>query len=204
LFVLAKGSWNGVTVLNNTSYIDKMSKSSQSLNPSYGYLWWLNGKGQYMLPGSQFVFNGPLIPTAPPDMFSALGKNDQKIHIVPSLNIVVIRMGDAAGDGSSNVPIVFDFQLWEKLNKIMRIGTAVNDMANPVIKEKIAYCIGHKIFIKETIDVVETEVMDYNGKQVLNSGNEHQINVSNLNKGVYFVRVRNKKGSYYINKVFVN
>ncbi len=204
LFVLAKGKWNGTTVLDNAQYIEKMSKSSQLINPSYGYLWWLNGKDKFMLPSSQFMFNGPLIPTAPSDMFSALGKNDQKIHIVPSSNIVVIRMGDAAGDGSSSVPITFDIELWEKLNKIMKLGSATNEVPSKYSKEKIAYCFWNKIFIKEEIDIDETEIMDCNGKHVLKSRNEHQINVSTFSKGVYFVRVRNKKGTYYINKVFVN
>ncbi|WP_394343474.1 hypothetical protein [Flavobacterium bomense] len=39
-------------------------------------------------------FNGSLIPTAPADMFMALGKNDQKIYVIPSKKMVVIRMGE--------------------------------------------------------------------------------------------------------------
>ncbi|WP_410503692.1 hypothetical protein [Flavobacterium sp. RSP49] len=39
-------------------------------------------------------FNGSLIPTAPADMFMALGKNDQKIYVIPSKKMLVIRMGE--------------------------------------------------------------------------------------------------------------
>ena len=45
---------------------------------------------------SQFQFNGSIIPNAPNDMFIALGKNDQKIYIIPSKKLVIIRMGNAA------------------------------------------------------------------------------------------------------------
>ena len=84
----------------------------------YGYLWWLNGKSSYHLPQTQIEFNGTLIPNAPADMYAALGKNDQKIYIVPSKKLVIIRMGDA-GDGENFALSNFDNDLWEKLNALI-------------------------------------------------------------------------------------
>jgi Beta-lactamase/Secretion system C-terminal sorting domain len=205
LFVLAKGNWNGNTILNNATYIEKMSKSSQNLNPSYGYLWWLNGKDKFMLPGTQFVFNGPLIPTAPVDMFSALGKNDQKIHIVPSLNVVVIRMGEPYGDGENNVPIIFDAAIWERLSKIMNLSTATNEVATAtLIKQKVAFYFDKTIRIIESVDVADIEIVGSNGSTIIKSKNTHEVNVSNLPQGIYSVRISTREGSYYINKVFVH
>ncbi|MCC7467491.1 MAG: serine hydrolase, partial [Saprospiraceae bacterium] len=43
LLVLAKGVWNGDTLMHNQQYLYDMTHSSQNLNKSYGYLWWLNG-----------------------------------------------------------------------------------------------------------------------------------------------------------------
>jgi hypothetical protein len=80
-------------------------------------LWWLNGKTSYHLPQSQFQFNGSLIPSGPDDMYCALGKNDQKIYIVPSLKMVVIRMGDAA-DNVNLALSDFDNVLWQKINAL--------------------------------------------------------------------------------------
>lgn len=57
-----------------------------------------------MVPTVQTVFSGMLIPNAPTDMYSALGKNDQKIYVVPSQNLVVIRMGNAAGGTTLTPP----------------------------------------------------------------------------------------------------
>ncbi len=116
LLMLANGTWNGDTLLHNTTYLHDMTTPSQSLNKSYGYLWWLNGQPSFMIPTVQFVFPGPLIPNAPADMYAALGKNDQKIHVVPSKGWVVVRQG---GSGSSSpVPIEFDNQMWALLNEL--------------------------------------------------------------------------------------
>ncbi len=118
MLLLSKGNWDGMWILNDTNYFKSQIATSQNFNPSYGYLTWLNGKSNYMLPGPQFVFNGPLVPNAPADMYSALGKNDQKIYVVPSQNIVVIRMGESAG----NVQLAmsgFDNELWGKLKPII-------------------------------------------------------------------------------------
>ena len=95
LLLLNKGVWNQNNILNDSTYFKEMTATSQNINKSYGYLTWLNGKGSFMLPQSQFVFTGNIIPNAPADLYAALGKNDQKIYVVPSQNLVVIRMGDA-------------------------------------------------------------------------------------------------------------
>ena len=95
LLILNKGKWETNVVLSE-NYFTQATTTSQNINLSYGYLWWLNGKSSYHLPQSQLQFNGSLIPTAPADMFMALGKNDQKIYIIPSKKMVVIRMGDVA------------------------------------------------------------------------------------------------------------
>lgn len=45
LLALNKGVWQSDTVLKDTSYFRAMTNTSQNFNKSYGYLWWLNGKG---------------------------------------------------------------------------------------------------------------------------------------------------------------
>ncbi|OON69797.1 serine hydrolase [Hymenobacter sp. CRA2] len=114
LLMLARGSWNGTPVLRDTAYFRQMTHPSQALNRSYGYLWWLNGQPSYMLPQTQLVLPGPLVPSAPADMFAALGKNDQKIYVVPSLGLVVVRMGNSAGQSHLALSS-FDMELWRRL-----------------------------------------------------------------------------------------
>jgi len=67
---------------------------------------------------SQLQLNGSLIPSAPSDLYCALGKNDQKIYVVPSKKLVIIRMGDAA-DGSNFALSDFDDVLWQKINAVI-------------------------------------------------------------------------------------
>ena len=116
LLALNKGKWNGSTILNE-NYFNQATSTSQNINLSYGYLWWLNGKASYHLPESQYQFSGSIIPTAPNDMFMALGKNDQKIYVVSSKNMVVIRMGDAA-DTVNLALSDFDEVLWQKISAL--------------------------------------------------------------------------------------
>jgi hypothetical protein len=59
-----------------------------------------------------------LFPNAPADLYAALGKNDQKLYVVPSQKLVVVRMGESAG----NVQLAassFDNELWGKLKPII-------------------------------------------------------------------------------------
>lgn len=116
LLILNKGKWGNNNILNE-NYCNNAITTSQNINQGYGYLWWINGKSSYHLPQSQLQFSGSIIPTAPDDMFMALGKNDQKIYVVPSKNMVVIRMGNAA-DNSNLALSDFDEVLWQKINAL--------------------------------------------------------------------------------------
>ena len=118
LLMLNKGKWGNNTILNE-AYFTEATTTSQNINLGYGYLWWLNGKANYHLPQSQLTFPGSIIPTAPSDMFMALGKNDQKIYIVPSKKMVIIRMGEAADDDSLALSD-FDKILWDKISALYK------------------------------------------------------------------------------------
>ncbi len=116
---LRKGEWNGVKILSDTAYFNAMVNTSQTYNLSYGYLWWLNGKASCMVPQSQIVFPAWLAPAAPADMVMALGKDDKKIYVVPSLDVVVVRLGDDAGTSVAG-PSSFDNDLWAKFKLAMK------------------------------------------------------------------------------------
>lgn len=116
LMALNKGKWDGTTIVSET-YFNEAINTSQNINLGYGYLWWLNGKANYHLPQSQLQFPGSIIPSAPNDMFMALGKNDQKIYVIPSKKMVVIRMGEAA-DNVNLALSDFDETLWTKISAL--------------------------------------------------------------------------------------
>jgi CubicO group peptidase (beta-lactamase class C family) len=119
LLALNKGKWKNEQIINE-SFLNESINTSQTINPSYGYLWWLNGKTSYMLPGTQTIFQGTLVPNAPADMYAAMGAADQRIYVVPGKKMVVIRMGDASDPANPNFAVSgFDNQLWEKINAVI-------------------------------------------------------------------------------------
>lgn len=117
LLALNNGNWNGTQVVNS-DYLLAATTTSQQINKSYGYLWWINGEESYHMPQTQVQFPGSLIPDEPADMYMALGKNDQKIYVIPSKKMVVIRMGDAA-DEEEWALSGFDNDLWIKINALI-------------------------------------------------------------------------------------
>ncbi|MFM8912185.1 MAG: serine hydrolase domain-containing protein, partial [Flammeovirgaceae bacterium] len=117
LLLLNKGKWDQTQIIP-PSYFDLMITTSQNINLSYGYLTWLNGKTSSMVPGLQTVFNQSISPSAPADLFAAMGKNGQLIDVVPSQGLVIIRMGDVPD--ASLVPFTFQEELWKEMNKVIR------------------------------------------------------------------------------------
>ncbi len=119
LLIANNGIWNRDTILNNTAYLQTMLNSSQALNKSYGYLWWLNGKSSYVLPSSNtataIVQNGSLMPDAPVDLVAALGANDKKIYVVKSKDLVVVRHGAQSNAASTQALSSFDNEIWKRL-----------------------------------------------------------------------------------------
>lgn len=115
---LNEGNWNGTSILSDQSYFNAMTNTSQNLNPAYGYLYWLNGKNTYRLPSSETEYTGSLIPNAPDDLYAGLGLNDQKLYMVPSLDLVVVRMGGASNEELLG-PSSFDNELWELINALI-------------------------------------------------------------------------------------
>lgn len=118
LLMLNDGVWEDQPIMEDSSYYNAMINPSQEINESYGYLWWLNGQDSYMLPQSQFVISGNILPNAPKDMYSALGKNNQVLSVIPSENMVVVRMGQDPDD--SPVPTNFVNSYWDLLNDIIQ------------------------------------------------------------------------------------
>ncbi|MEL6108411.1 MAG: serine hydrolase [Planctomycetota bacterium] len=92
LLVQAQGKWDGQTVLGDETYLSQALNSSQRLNLAYGYLWWLNGKRSGIRQGRRV--NQPLITAAPSDLVAGFGALGRKCYVVPSLNLVVTRLGD--------------------------------------------------------------------------------------------------------------
>ncbi|TFV94354.1 class C beta-lactamase-related serine hydrolase [Algoriphagus kandeliae] len=117
LLLLAQGQWEGKQIVNN-DFIQEMTSSSQGLNPSYGFLTWLNGKSSFKLPAVQREFEGSLVPSAPSDMYQAMGRNGQFLMVVPSENLVIVRMG--AHSDTSLIPYRLIRDMWDRFAPVIQ------------------------------------------------------------------------------------
>jgi CubicO group peptidase (beta-lactamase class C family) len=195
LLNLNRGIWNTDTIMKDTAYFRAMTNTSQNLNLAYGYLWWLNGKASLMTPGIQFVFPGTLMANAPSDMFSALGKNDQKIYVVPSKNMVVVRQGNTAG-GFNLAASAFDNVLWDYINKLDCSVTSISENTtidynmypNPETDELTIENM--------SLTITKIRIMDVLGKVIYenhqrNATTSIHLDFSVFSKGLYFVEIEN-------------
>ncbi|MEO8234413.1 MAG: serine hydrolase [Flavobacterium sp.] len=78
LLYLHKGNWNGEQIFDE-SWAKYVATPTNDSNGVYGGQFWLNAGGKY--------------PDAPKDLYSANGFQGQNVFIIPSLDIVIVRMG---------------------------------------------------------------------------------------------------------------
>jgi len=210
LLILNKGVWSSTAILTDTAYIRQMLTPSQQLNRSYGYLWWLNGQPTHMLPETQIVFGGPLNPDAPVDMFAALGKNGQLLNVVPSRNLVFVRMGNDP-DERLLVPTNLNNEIWKRLNPVLRFMTDAEQI--PVPTTSIALSMHpHPVADRVVFDVElgapghgDVAVFDALGRRVatiaagaFTPGTSRIVFDTareGLRPGLYFVRLRTQDGN---------
>ena len=77
LLFLRGGRWQGEQVVP-AAWVKEATAPSQEMNPEYGYLWWNNTTGKKF-------------PGCPTDAYAALGRFQNNMLIVPSLDLIVIR-----------------------------------------------------------------------------------------------------------------
>lgn len=181
--------------MHDMNYFDAMTNTSQNLNLSYGYLWWLNGKASYMMPGSQIVFPGSLMPNAPADMFSALGKNCQYLNIVPSKGIVLVRMGNDPDGIVGLVPTVLDNEIWRRLNLIMCDNPLSNqaEKTNQIQVFPNPSATHFQVQLAPTEHLQLLELLDLQGRSIAQTAQSF-IAVDACANGMYVLRVRTDKG----------
>lgn len=179
--------WDTDTILHDTAFVHAAISPSQPLNHSYGYLWWLNGQSSFMLPQSQLVFAGPLVPNAPMDMYSALGKNDQIINVSPAKGIVLVRMGHAA-DASLMVSTVFDNLIWQYMNNLDCTAGMDEPKRDVGIKAYPNPAKGTvSLAIPAGVPIGAMRVTDSVGRSVLEVQGQQTIDLGNLMPGVYTI-----------------
>lgn len=207
ILILNNGAWGTTDIIKDKSYLKDMINTSQNLNKAYGYLWWLNGKESFMLPGSNYVFTGPLMIDAPNDLCAALGKNGQILNVVASKGLVIVRMGERP-DNDFFVSTNFNNNIWKYLNEIINDNTNINknydlngiypNPASDYIEIKLDNFIPNitkepiKIYNTYGICVIEHKPTPIHSESVL------RIYTTHLPAGFYFIQIGNNLEKFTI------
>jgi CubicO group peptidase (beta-lactamase class C family) len=83
LLHLNNGNWNGEQLFS-PDWIDYITALTPNSDGVYGAHWWLNAEGKY--------------PDVPRDLYSANGFQGQRVFVIPSKDLVIVRTGLAGGD----------------------------------------------------------------------------------------------------------
>ena len=192
--------WDETPILGDAEYLNAMTSSSQNSNLAYGYLWWLNGEETYKLPGSNLTYSGKLIPTAPDDMYAALGKNDQKIYVVPSLDLVVVRVGNEANEEVLTLS-GFDYELWERIMAMICLETAVNENFTSYDIEIRPNLVNDFFTIKTNSPFTKIRIIDASGRLLKVFSKNDLYDISELEEALYFVEILNDYEKIGVEKI---
>ncbi|MFM7310650.1 MAG: serine hydrolase [Flavobacteriales bacterium] len=193
LLLQASGEWNGNTIMNDQDFFQQMTSPSQSLNPSYGYLTWLNGQSELMLPTSQFVFPGPMLPHAPSDVFAAMGRDGQFINVSPSDGLVWIRMGEESDQAP--VPFLLNDSIWMRVQQL-ECPLEVSDISTGGV-QPYPNPAAESLFI-QTQPGEQIELRDLMGRLMASytaSGHGLEMDVSTFAEGSYYAVVYRSSGT---------
>ncbi len=190
ILMLNRGIWNTDTLMSDQAYFDQMVNTSQNINEAYGYLWWLNGKDSFRYPGFTTTFNGFIMPDAPVDLIAALGKNGQFLMIVPSQNLIVIRLGDPADGIEGLVPTAFANQIMRRVGTLECEPTGNESLHGNIQNTGYFYDSNAKAIRAKGSTGLNTTLFDINGRAVLRFSDNY-LDVSSLSKGLYLLQNQN-------------
>lgn len=109
-FILNGGEVGTNHVISDIDFFDDTFLKSQNMNEAYGYLWWLNNSKTHMT-WEKNISSGNLFSKAPEETILALGAGGRVLAIVPSEEMVLVRLGSFPNDPN------FYNNLWEYIQR---------------------------------------------------------------------------------------
>ena len=119
--MMRNGRWKGTAVLDEGWVRDAVEPSST--NPGYGYMFWLNESDSYIAPTvySRDERDHRPIESAPHDMYFMAGIQQQRTWVIPSLDMVVVRVGGSGDRDPDTRSSVFTSSYGENEHEFFRL-----------------------------------------------------------------------------------
>ncbi|MBI4729419.1 MAG: hypothetical protein HY775_07955 [Acidobacteria bacterium] len=131
--MLRGGSWGGTRIID-PAYV-AAAGSPTTTNPGYGYLFWTNAGESYVAPTvySRDIRGHRQIQSAPTDMYMMEGMEDQRVYMIPSLDMEIVRLGVPGSREADTRSAVFTSAPGEFEHELLRmLMKAVTDGSVPV------------------------------------------------------------------------
>lgn len=159
--MLNKGRW-GARKLINKGWIKKMTTPSSKVNEAYGYLTWLNNGGSYVLPNVEGPDegSGKLVASGPRDMFLWAGSGEQRMFAIPSIGLMIVRLGERGSREGDTRASVWTGRGGELDNELVRrVLLSVYSM-KPKYKDPGPYP-GSDIYLPPPDDGIAGDALDW-------------------------------------------
>ena len=99
---LRKGLWSEGRRIISEAWVEESVEPSTPLNSAYGYMWWLNREGHWVLPtmpDGRLEGDGSIMSTdLPNNVYGAIGMGNQVVAVDPGTHIVFSRLGEVSPD----------------------------------------------------------------------------------------------------------
>lgn len=204
LLMLAQGVWENDTIMSDQVFFNQMINQAQPQNQAYGYLWWLNNTTNYMVPYVPFSIPGNPSPSSPMDMYSAIGKNSQILNVIPSADLVVVRLGENS-DTNISVPWNYNEEMMRRLNDVICHLTTPEHLQT-VNEIRISNQSDKTVHIESSIHTIK-RVRQYDLRGVLvresipPSSRHAQLSQNGIKPGVYILIIEDSQNNLYRKKI---
>jgi hypothetical protein len=129
-------------------------------------------------------------------MFVAMGRDGQFLNVIPSQQMVMIRMGEAPDN--LPVPLLLNDNIWKYVNELQCTTTATeNEFYKETVVQIFPNPASDMIVIASEQSIEKVEILNIHGqilKAATSSSKEISIPIGEMQKGIYIVQAKMTDG----------
>ena len=129
-------------------------------------------------------------------MFVAMGRDGQFLNVIPSQQMVMIRMGEAPDN--LPVPLLLNNNIWKYVNELQCTTTATeNEFYKETVVQIFPNPASDMIVIASEQSIEKVEILNIHGqilKAATSSSKEISMPIGEMQKGIYIVKAKMTDG----------